>query len=45
MMKEIAAEAESNPAALNAAPITTEISRPDEVKAARGMDFNYISEE
>ena len=41
-MKEIAAEAKSNPESLNAAPVTTGISRPDEVKAARGMDFNHI---
>ena len=42
-MREMAALAESDPESLNAAPSTTDISRPDEVKAARGMDFNYHS--
>ncbi|MFO7937055.1 MAG: aminomethyl-transferring glycine dehydrogenase subunit GcvPB [Kiritimatiellia bacterium] len=40
-MREIAGLAESDPDSLKAAPITTNISRPDEVKAARGMDFTY----
>jgi glycine dehydrogenase subunit 2 len=40
-MRELAALAESAPETLTAAPATTEISRPDEVRAARGMDFNY----
>ncbi|MDA3925534.1 MAG: aminomethyl-transferring glycine dehydrogenase subunit GcvPB [Kiritimatiellae bacterium] len=40
-MRELASLAESDPESLNAAPSTTDISRPDEVKAARGMDFNY----
>jgi len=41
-MKDIAAISKSDPASLNAAPVTTALSRPDEVKAARAMDFNYI---
>lgn len=40
-MREIAVLAKSDPESLTAAPSTTDISRPDEVKAARGMDFNY----
>lgn len=40
-MKEIAAVTQTNPESLNAAPVTTRISRPDEVQAARSMDFNY----
>ncbi len=41
-MKSIAAAAQADPASLNAAPVTTRVSRPDEVRAARGMDFNYM---
>lgn len=38
-MRRIAALAEINPEKLQNAPCTTSVSRPDEVKAARGMDF------
>jgi len=38
-MREIAALAESNPAAVVSAPQTTPIARPDEQFAARQMDF------
>ena len=41
-MKSIAAAAQSDPASLHAAPVTTRVSRPDEVRAARAMDFNYV---
>ncbi|MDD2600750.1 MAG: aminomethyl-transferring glycine dehydrogenase subunit GcvPB [Kiritimatiellae bacterium] len=44
-MKEIAAVANSDPQSLNAAPVNTRISRPDEVQAARGMDFNYCPQD
>jgi glycine dehydrogenase subunit 2 len=37
-MREIAALAESDPASIQAAPTTTAISRPDELKAAKLMD-------
>jgi glycine dehydrogenase subunit 2 len=38
-MREIAALAESNPEAVQAAPVTTPISRPDELRAAKTMDL------
>ena len=38
---ELAAVAEKDPASLQAAPITTTVSRPDEVKAAKLKDFVY----
>ncbi len=38
-MLRIAAKAETDPDGLHAAPVTTAVSRPDEVMAARGMDF------
>ena len=38
-MREIAALAESDPEAIQAAPVTTEVSRPDELRAAKAMDF------
>jgi glycine dehydrogenase subunit 2 len=41
-MKEVAAEAKTNPANLTKAPVTTPVGRLDETKAARDMDFNYI---
>jgi glycine dehydrogenase subunit 2 len=41
-MKSIAADANSNPEKLHAAPQTTDISRLDEVKAARNMDCSFI---
>jgi len=41
VMRELAAEAERNPDSLRNAPSTTPISRPDEVKAAKDMDFQY----
>jgi glycine dehydrogenase subunit 2 len=44
-MREIAELAKSNPEALRKAPLKTAISRPDEVRAARGMDFNYLTAE
>jgi len=40
-MKDIALEAVKNPHALNKAPVSTPVSRPDEVKAAKNMDFKY----
>ena len=40
-MREIAALAESDAAALQAAPVTTPVSRPDELRAAKDMDFAY----
>jgi glycine dehydrogenase subunit 2 len=41
-MKEIASEACNDPQKLKKAPISTPITRLDETKAAREMDFNYI---
>jgi len=41
-MREIAETAEKNPEALHAAPATTCVNRPDEVKAARDMDFAHL---
>jgi len=38
-MREIAALAESDPAAVTAAPLTTPVARPDEQLAAKQMDF------
>jgi hypothetical protein len=38
-LRVIAAVAESVPEAIQAAPVTTEISRPDELRAAKAMDF------
>lgn len=40
-MKRIAEKAEKSPKEICAAPVSTPISRPDEVKAAKDMDFNY----
>ncbi len=40
-MRAIAAQAAADPAPLLAAPVTTPVCRPDEVRAARGMDFAY----
>jgi glycine dehydrogenase subunit 2 len=40
-MREIAALTESDAAALQAAPVTTPVSRPDELRAAKDMDFAY----
>ncbi len=42
-MKRIAEKAEKSPSEVCAAPVSTPVSRPDEVKAARDMDFNYKS--
>ncbi len=42
-MKRIAEKAEKFPGEVCAAPVSTPISRPDEVKAAKDMDFNYRS--
>ena len=41
-MKTIARRARENPAPLHDAPVTTPISRPDEVKAAKDMDFAFL---
>ena len=40
-MKEIAKEAAINPESLKKAPVSTPVSRPDEVKAAKNMDFKF----
>ncbi len=40
-MREIAELAEEMPEDVRAAPVTTPVSRPDEVKAARDMDFCF----
>ena len=40
-MRRIAAMAGSHPEALHAAPVTAPTSRPDEVKAAKDMDFSF----
>jgi len=40
-MKAIAAKAKTSPDTLRAAPVSTPVSRPDEVKAAKDMDFVY----
>ena len=40
-MKRVAAKAASSPSSLRDAPVTTPVSRPDEVKAARDMDVAY----
>lgn len=42
-MLEIARIAEENPDSLHAAPRTTPVRRPDEVKAAKDMDFAHLS--
>jgi len=38
-MKRVAAKAATSPQSLHDAPVTTPVSHPDEVKAARDMDF------
>jgi len=38
-MRTIAVQATTEPDSLRAAPVTTSVTRPDEVRAARGMDF------
>jgi glycine dehydrogenase subunit 2 len=43
-MKEIRAEAHSNPQLLKDAPHTLPVKRLDDVKAARELDLNYFSE-
>lgn len=40
-MIRIAKKAEESPEALLAAPTSTSVNRPDEVKAAKDMDFSY----
>jgi glycine dehydrogenase subunit 2 len=40
-MKELARKAETSPQEILNAPISTPVSRPDEVKAAKDMDFSY----
>jgi len=40
-MKEIAQRAREEPSALQAAPTTTPICRPDEVRAARDADLAF----
>lgn len=42
-MREIAAKADTAPEEIASAPITTPVSRPDEVKAAREMDLCFCS--
>jgi glycine dehydrogenase subunit 2 len=42
-MKTIAAEAKQSAALFHDAPVTTPVGRLDEVKAARDMDFSYVS--
>ena len=42
-MLEIAELADRDPAALHAAPRTTSVCRPDEVKAAKNMDFAHLA--
>jgi glycine dehydrogenase subunit 2 len=42
-MKNIAAEAGQSASLFHDAPVTTPVGRLDEVKAARDMDFSYIS--
>ena len=42
-MKDVARIAESSPQELHNAPVSTPVSRPDEVKAARDMDFSYTN--
>ena len=44
-MRELAALAEKDPDQLRRAPVTTPISRPDEVRAAKAMDFQYPPED
>lgn len=41
-MREIAAKAASAPDAFHAAPRTTPVCRPDELKAAKDMDFAHL---
>jgi glycine dehydrogenase subunit 2 len=41
-MKSIAMVAKNEPGSFSEAPTTTPVSRPDEVKAAKDMDFCYI---
>lgn len=41
VLREIVAEARTNPDRLREAPLTTSISRPDEVRAAREPDLRY----
>ena len=40
-MREIAAVTETDAESLQAAPVTTPVSRPDELRAAKDMDFAY----
>ncbi len=40
-MRDIAYQARTDPEAVRRAPVTTPISRPDETKAARDMDFCF----
>jgi glycine dehydrogenase subunit 2 len=40
-MRRIAEMADANPDNVRAAPVTTPVNRPDEVKAAKDMDFCY----
>jgi len=40
-MKRIAEKAEKSPEDVCSAPVSTPVSRPDEVRAAKSMDFNY----
>jgi glycine dehydrogenase subunit 2 len=40
-MVDIARTAETNPGALHESPVSTPVSRLDETRAARAMDFCY----
>ena len=43
-MRRIAERAESEPEVLHAAPVTTPVNRPDEVRAARELDFCFVDD-
>ena len=42
-MRKIAKLAEESPATVRSAPVSTPVSRPDELKAAKDMDFAYAA--
>ncbi len=41
-LRQIAAEAVSDPGLLHEAPVTTPVRRPDEARAARSLDVRYV---
>ncbi|MCU0609515.1 MAG: hypothetical protein MUF22_07100 [Chitinispirillaceae bacterium] len=41
-MKDIAAQAKSDPAKLHEAPLSTPVGRLDETRAARDMDVAFV---